>query len=1143
MHLLVTTSAGLDENETAIDLAQSPADVVVLSFSDSDLSALAEAWRQAPAELPSLRLASLKCLKHPMSVDLYLERVVRAARAVVVRCLGGLEYWRYGIEQLAALARAKGILLAALPGDARADPRLAAYSTLPPVALARLDDYFREGGTGNAREALCYLGALLGGRGGCAEPVAILPAVGVGADASAVAVDDVLLCMEPAGPCALVVCYRANLLAADTAPILALLRALSRHGLPAAAVAVTSLKDPAAGAALARLIAARPPSIILNATAFSAMREDATTVLDAADVPVLQVAQAQSTQAAWSSSPRGLAPSDLAMNVVLPELDGRLFTRAIGFKHEEPLDQRLEFAPVRYAPDREAIDYVARLAAAWCRLRSTPAAERRLALMLSDYPARGGRRGYAVGLDTARSVEQIAGSLAGHGYAMGGGGVAAQDVENLLNGGGEALRVDITQYRRYLSALPAGLQEALEGCWGKAEADPSFAGGAFHFPALRAGNLLVLLQPDRGSRSDRKSGYHDMSTPPRHAFVALYAHLREAEAINALVHLGAHGTLEWLPGKALALSRGCWPEAVLGPVPVIYPFIVNNPGEAMQAKRRLGAVTIGHLTPPLATAGLTGALLELEGLIEEYAHAEGLDTRRRELLERGIVDLARSSGFAEDCSLATGIGGREAVARLDASLCDFKELAIGEQLHVFGGPCDGRTAEMLGDAIAATATVERAAVDTAIASCASGEQQALLAALAGRRVAPGPSGAPSRGRADVLPTGRNLTAIDPRAIPTRTAATIGALAADEVVRRYLQDHGEYPGALLLDLWASASLRTGGDDLAQALSYLGARPQWDQGSNRVIGIEVLPLAKLDRPRIDVTLRISGLFRDIFEAQIALFDLAVRTVAALDEEERDNPLAGARRKGENLARVFGGAPGTYGAGAATLALDGPWRCRGELGGAYLDCTTHAFAGAAIDPCAASDFRRRVVAADALVHPQDDRERDILDGGEVADFAGGFAAAAALLGRSPALLHLDTSRPQAPRARSLNEEIARVVRGRLANRRWIASMLAYGYRGVAEIAQGVDALYAFAATAEVVAGHLFDLTHEALLADARVFDAMAESNPAAVLSIVSRLEDARRRGLWRPRRNAVADELARAAAVRVAHPRGRHRPEGSR
>ena len=596
----------------------------------------------------------------------------------------------------------------------------------------------------------------------------------------------------------------------------------------------------------------------------------------------------------------------------------------------------------------------------------------------------------------------------------------------------------------------------------------------------------------------------------------LYAWLRETEKIDALVHLGTHGTLEWLPGKALALSSDCWPEAVLGALPVIYPFIVNNPGEAVQAKRRLAAVTIGHLTPPLSAAGLHGPLGELEGIIEEYAAADGLDRRRLKFLEDEIVERAWNSGLAADCGLAKGEPNRQAIAKLDAQLCDIKELSIRDGLHVFGQAPDEATVQTL-----ATATGSEAAVR----ACAGQERAALLAALDGRRVAPGPAGAPTRGRADVLPTGRNLTSIDPRAIPTRTAATIGARAADEVVRRYLQDHGEPPRALVIDLWASASLRTGGDDLAQALWYLGVRPTWDKASSRVTGIEILPLAVLDRPRIDVTLRISGLFRDIFEAQIALFDMAVRRIAELDEEAADNPLAEARRHGADLARVFGGAPGSYGARAADVALDGDWRTRDDLGEVYLAAVTHAYGG--IEPVreAGEDFRNRVSEADALVHPQDDRERDLLDGDGVADFAGGFAAAAALLGNEPELYHLDTSQTAAPKARRIAEEIARVVRGRLTNPRWLAGMLDHGHRGVAEIAQGVDALYAFAATARAVPDHLFDATHAALIADEAVLAAMVARNPAAVAAIAARLRDALARGLWTTRRNAVDHELERA------------------
>jgi len=1034
MHVLATQLATLEEADVAVDLGQSPAEVVVLSFSDSDLSALAAAWQRDADVLPTLRLASLKRLRHPMSVDLYVDNVVARARLVIVRCLGGLDYWRYGLERIADAARDRGILFAALPGDDRADARLAALSTVPAAALRRLDGFFREGGPDNLNNALRHAGTLIGRAQSWQPPVAVGPITVLGK-------------VREARPVALIVFYRANLLAADYEPVTALMGALEREGLAPLAIAVSSLKDTAIEPELRHLIETHRPAVILNTTAFSAMREDETTVLDAADAPVLQVVLSGSAREAWAESGRGLSPADLAMNVVLPELDGRLLTRAVSFKAEAPTDPRLEFASVRHRAEPDRVDYVARLAAAWARLRGKPAAERKLALVLSDYPARGGRAGYAVGLDTTESTLAILQLLRREGYDTGARDWQATDIAPLL---------DRTR------------------------------------PYLRCGNVIVLLQPDRGG------AYHDTSAEPHPDYVATYAWLRDEEKIDALIHLGTHGTLEWLPGKALALSAECWPEKVLGPVPVVYPFIVNNPGEAVQAKRRLAAITIGHLTPPFSAAGLDGPLADLEGLIEEYAAADGLDARRLRHLGDEIVERAWSNGLARDCGLERGEPTREAIAKLDAQLCDIKDLAVRDKLHVFGrGPDE---------------------------ACAIGERAGLLAALAGRRVAPGPAGAPSRGRPDVLPTGRNLTSIDPRAIPTRTAAAIGARAADEVVRRYLQDHGDHPRALVIDLWASASLRTGGDDLAQALAYLGVRPVWDGQSSRVTGIEVMPLATLDRPRIDVTLRISGLFRDIFESQIALFDLAVRKVAALDEDDADNPLAAARRAGADLARVFGGAPGSYGAQAADTALDGQWRTRADLGQAYLAAVTHAY-GAGDRP--SDGFRASVAGADVLVHPQDDRERDLLDGDGVADFAGGFAAAAAMLGNTPELYHLDTSKPEQPKARRVAEEIARVVRGRLANPRWIAGMLSHGHRGVAEIAQGVDALFAFAATADAVPGHLFDTVHGAVIADEAVLSAMREKNPAAAAAIAARLREALERGLWVTRRNAVAAELERAGA----------------
>jgi len=620
MHVLATQLATLEEADVAIDLGQSPAEIVVLSFSDSDLSALAAAWQRDADSLPTLRLASLKRLRHPMSVDLYVESVVAHAKMVIVRCLGGLDYWRYGLERIADTVRELGVLFAALPGDDRSDARLAAMSTVPAAALDLLDRFFREGGPDNLANALRYSGTLLGRAISWQPPVAVGPLTVLGE-------------VRDGRPVALVVFYRANLLAADYEPVTTLMSALDREGLSSLAIAVSSLKDKAIEAGLTRLIETHRPAVILNSTAFSAMREDDTTVLDAADVPVLQVVLSGSAREAWAESGRGLSPTDLAMNVVLPELDGRLLTRAISFKAEAPVDPRLEFASVRHRAEPDRVDYVAKLAAAWARLGGRARHERKLALVLSDYPARGGRAGYAVGLDTTASALEILRMLHAEGYDTGGANWQAPDIATLL---------DRTQ------------------------------------PHLRCGNVVVLLQPDRGS------AYHDTSVEPRAEYVAVYRWLRDDEKIDALIHLGTHGTLEWLPGKALALSSSCWPETILGPLPVIYPFIVNNPGEAVQAKRRLAAVTIGHLTPPLSAAGLNGPLADLEGLIDEYAAADGLDARRLRHLGGEIVERAWSNGLADDCGLVRGEPTHSAIAKLDAQLCDIKDLAVRDTLHVFG---------------------------------------------------------------------------------------------------------------------------------------------------------------------------------------------------------------------------------------------------------------------------------------------------------------------------------------------------------------------------------------------------------------------------------------------------------------------------
>ncbi|SDR62311.1 cobaltochelatase CobN subunit [Rhizobiales bacterium GAS113] len=1102
MHLLRTETRSLDETVEAVDLAQTPADIVFLSFSDSDLAGIAAAWEDGKESLPnlrlpSLRLASLAALRHPFSVDRYLEETASQARFVLVRLLGGLDYWRYGVEEFGRAARQHGFELAVVPGDGREDARLDAASTLAKPELARLFAYLQNGGPDNLRELLRCIAHRLDGPLDWREPQPV-PAFGLFEAASRQASDG--------APRAAILIYRSALLAADTLPVTALADALESRGFAVSAAFVTSLKDQEAASPLGRWLAATRPDVILNTTAFSA-RLDGGSVLDLADCPVLQVVLAGASLAQWRDGTRGLSAADLAMNIVLPEIDGRILAGAISFKGEAERREALQFTRLAHQPEASRVTHVAELAAAWARLRRLPASERRLACILSDYPGKGGRAGYAVGLDAPRSVIAIAEGLRQAGYGSGAIPDAAELMAALtgLSTGAELGRLSLDAYRRRFESLPASFRESVTASWGGPEDDPAVQKGAFAFPIVRSGAMTIALQPDRGRLASRKSDYHDANLPPRHAYIAFYLWLREAERIDAMIHCGTHGTLEWLPGKSVALSDSCAPEAVLGPMPVIYPFIVNNPGEAAQAKRRIAAVTIGHMTPPLIEAGSHGAVGELEALFDEYASAQSLDRRRALLLAEAILAKAAEAGLAEELGLAVGGDPMETLAKLDAWLCDLKEMRIGDGLHVFG-------------------------LD------APEEMAGLLRALDGRFVEPGPAGAPSRGRLDVLPTGRNLYTIDPRAVPTRTAWEIGSRTATEVMTRHAQDQGDWPRRIVIDLWGSASMRTGGDDLAQALALIGVRPLWDNASTRVSGFEILPLAKLGRPRVDVTLRISGLFRDVFPTQIALFDQAVRKVAELDEEVADNPLAAALRahpaaeRGFAAARIFGAAPGAYGIGLANMLAQDASASREDLGEAYLAATSHAYGAEAAEGRPARDaFRARVASADAFLHVQDMAGQDVLDADAFAEHEGGFAAAAASLGAEPALYHADTSRPELSVVRTLAEEIARVVRGRAANPRWIEGQMRHGFRGAAEIAETVDNLFAFAATTQAVSSRHFDLVYDATCGDERVRDFLQQANPQAARAIAARFAEAARRGFWVSRRNSSAARLAEMLETR--------------
>ena len=1237
MHLLATIAGTIPDGSVAVDLAQSPGEIVLLSSADTEVSLLAAAQarrRAQDATSPRLRLASILRLGHNFSVDLYMETVA-GARLVIARLLGGSAYWSYGVERLVETCRVHGIPLALLPGDDKPDPELADFSTLTPDAVRRLWRYLVEGGPANAENLLRYAGALLGYDTAWVEPAPLLRAGLHWPDRALPSLDQIAGEWRDSGGIVPIVFYRALVQSGNTAPVDALVRALEARRLRSLPIFVQSLKDGEAGALLGEVLAAAPPAVILNATGFTARAGDSGDPLAAADCPVLQVVFAGNDEESWRTGTRGLGPRDLAMNVALPEIDGRILSRAVSFKAPLGRDPETEADLVGYRPVADRIAFVADLARNWARLRERPPAERRVALILANYPNRDGRIGNGVGLDTPASAIAVLQALAGAGYRI----IDAPKhgealVRRLLAGPTNANpgapaeeSLSVADYSAFFATLPAAAQEVVIARWGPPERDPFFRPGPldcgrFAIPGFRAGNVAVLIQPARGYNIDPKATYHDPALVPPHGYFAAYAWLAEDFRADAIIHLGKHGTLEWLPGKALALSAECFPEAVLAPLPHLYPFIVNDPGEGTQAKRRSQAVILDHLTPPLTRAGSYGPLAELERLIDEYYEATQGDPRRVKVLAAAILDQARAGGLDGDCGITGEEDPATALRKLDGFLCELKELQIRDGLHVFGASPGGEQLDALLLAFAragrgaapkeasllralaadlglgkdplamelaepwtgprpaalpgagpwrtAGDTVERLEAlalrlvageadpeagwrDTrtvldwiecrlrpAVIGCGAAELAGLLAGLDGRLVSPGPSGAPSRGRPEVLPTGRNFFSVDTRAVPTQAAWQLGWKSAALLLERHAQEYGNYPARVALSAWGTANMRTGGDDVAQALALMGVQPVWEPSSGRVTGFEILPASVLDRPRVDVTLRVSGFFRDAFPGLIDLVDAAARAVAALDETPEINPLAArvaadrcalenkgvAPEEAERRAgyRVFGSKPGAYGAGLQTLIDERIWQDEADLADAYLGWSGYAYGAGAEGHAERAMLEARLAAAEAVLHNQDNREHDLLDSDDYYQFEGGLALVVRQLsGRAPAVWHNDHSRPEEPRIRSLREELGRVVHGRAANPRWIAGVMRHGYKGAAEIAATVDYLFAFAATSRAVDDAHFDALYDAYFADDAVRGFMAEHNPAALAETSRRFVEAIDRGLWRPRSNSARDALS--------------------
>ncbi|GAA3456394.1 cobaltochelatase subunit CobN [Dactylosporangium matsuzakiense] len=1118
-----------------------------------------------------------------------LTGLAEGAELIVVRFLGAYRDWEHGFDTLIATGRP----VVLLGGEQAPDAELMSHSTVPAGLAAQAHAYLAFGGPANLAELHRFLSdtILLTGHG-FAEPVE-LPAWGVLERTAA----------EVEGPTVAVIYYRAHHVSGNTAFVEGLCTAIEDAGARALPVFAASLRTaPAALLATLRQADALVVTVLAAggtrpADAQAGGEDEAWDVgaLAALDVPILQGLCLTSSRETWDGSDDGLSPLDTATQVAIPEFDGRLITVPFSFKEID------EDGLTVYVADPERASRVAGIAAAHARLRRLANADKRIVVMLSAYPTKHSRIGNAVGLDTPASVVRLLAELEARGYDLGEGFPKDGDalIHELIAAGGQdvnwltdeqlqgnPVRIAGARYAAWFATLDEGLRAGMEQHWGPAPGELFVSDGDIVLAALQRGNVVVMVQPPRGFGENPVAIYHDPDLPPSHHYLAAYRWLADEFGAHAVVHVGKHGNLEWLPGKTVGLSAGCGADAALGNLPLIYPFLVNDPGEGTQAKRRAHATLVDHLVPPMARAESYGDIARLEQLLDEHANIAALDPAKLPAIRAQIWTLIQAAKLDHDLGLDDRPHDAEFddfLLHVDGWLCEVKDVQIRDGLHVLGQAPSGsarvdlvlamlRARQMWGGQVAALpglrealgldeSSVERSNVDAVEASAralvaameergwdasdiadlsdnpevlrvlrfaateivprlerTTDELTNVLHALDGGYVPAGPSGSPLRGLINVLPTGRNFYSVDPKAIPSRLAWETGQAMAESLLARYRADHGEWPRSVGLSMWGTSAMRTAGDDIAEALSLLGVRPVWDEASRRVTRLELIDPGELGRPRIDVTMRISGFFRDAFPHVVALLDDAVQLAAAAAGEDNyvhEHVAADVAAHGDGrraTLRVFGSKPGAYGAGILPLIDSRNWRDDRDLAEVYAVWGGYAY-GRGVDGVAArTDMEGAYKRISVAVKNTDTREHDIADSDDYFQYHGGMVATVrALTGRAPAAYVGDSTNPDAVRTRTLSEETARVFRARVVNPRWLAAMRRHGYKGAFELAATVDYLFGFDATAGVVADWMYEKLAESYVFDPDNHKFLTESNPWALHGITERLLEAADRGLW--------------------------------
>jgi cobaltochelatase CobN len=1267
-----------------------------LSHADTDLLTLQHALKELPDGFPPVRALSLAKIGSSEHLEALLAEI-GSAKIAIARVLGGFRSVP-GFGKLAKAMRDGGGHLIAVSGTGSLDPELTAACTVSPALVHEVTAYLQAGGVGNFVHMLRFLAdhLLLTGYGyqapvqqplhGIYHPDLPRPAT----------LADWLARRDPNRPSIGLLFYRAHWMSANLAFIDDFVRAIEDAGANALPVFTTSLKDCDQDhwpAAFQFFHDGNKPiiDVLISTIAFamcesgehgsaergSAERAPRSRALalpfTCLDVPVLQAICGSTARWQWQASPRGLNPLDTAMNVALPEFDGRIVTVPVSFKETGPAGKTKAQGVVRYVSIPERMRRVAKLATRFARLRVRVNADKRVAVILTNSPGKAARIGNAVGLDAPASLMKLLEAMQEAGYRV-------EDVpadgdalihslidrcsydetyltaEQLVHAAG---RVPMEQYQAWFDELADVQKQQMIQQWGPPPGNAYVHDGHIALAGIELGNVFVALQPPRGYGMDPNAIYHRPDLPPTHNYYALYRWLKDVWQADAIIHLGKHGTLEWLPGKSVGLSESCYPDAFLADLPLFYPFILNDPGEGAQAKRRGHAVIIDHLTPPMTTAGAYGELAQLMQLVDEYYQVELLDPSKMPILQRQIWDLIKDAHLEDDLKFLlqqnhgdhvhewedalteegtpvtlAQMQGRDVshmIQELDGYLCELAGAQIRDGLHILGqvpqgdqmvgllqaltrlpnleapslpdaleetlcggrfeigrdGPANTRPIENrppqlieLADRPLATAADVRETIDelghhllsllqrydfdhrsipTVISETLRIDQEHcsfvtkvltfvctrlvpalrqttdeisnLLKGLAGRYVPPGPSGAPTRGMAHVLPTGRNFYAVDPRALPSPAAWQVGQELAREVVERFKKETGAYPQTVGISVWGTSSMRTGGDDVAEILALLGVRPVWQKENRRIVGLEVMPLSELGRPRIDVVIRISGFFRDAFPHLIQLLDEAVQLVTAQEEPlgqnyvrahylaELTESMAGAPCEGDSTQaeqqaryRIFGSKPGSYGAGLLPLIDEGNWKSDADLAETYVNWGGYAYTSDEQGIDARPVFRRRLEGVQVALHNQDNREHDIFDSDDYFQFHGGMIASIrALTGKNPRHYFGASHDPAHPVVRDLKEEVLRVFRSRVVNPKWLQSITRHGYKGGLELAATVDYLFGYDATAGVVDDWMYEQVAQNYVLDPALQDFFSRSNPWALEAIAERLLEAAQRGLW--------------------------------